>query len=379
MEKEEKVKILQDLIKIKSINGNEEEVAVYLQNLLKNHGIDSKLIQYAEGRSSLVAEIKSGSSSRVLGLTGHMDVVDIGNESLWTYPPFSATIDGDKLYGRGSTDMKSGLAAITIAMIELKEAETKFDGIIRLLATVGEEVGELGGRQLTELGFADDLSGLIIAEPTNYNLVYTHMGSINYSVVSAGKAAHSSQPQEGFNAINHLNEFITAVNVEMDKIAEEYPDAELGTTIHNVTVIRGGDQVNAIPGEASLEGNIRSVPNYGNDKIKAKLQEVVDKVNENHDYKLTLTIDEDKVAVQSDKNSILIQTIQSEFDTPLPVIGIAGTTDAAEFVKSKNKFDFVVFGPGVSNLPHQVNEYVEISNYLDMIDTYQNIAKKYLD
>ena len=69
MEKEEKVKILQDLIKIKSINGNEEEVAVYLQNLLKNHGIDSKLIQYAEGRSSLVAEIKSGSSSRVLGLT----------------------------------------------------------------------------------------------------------------------------------------------------------------------------------------------------------------------------------------------------------------------------------------------------------------------
>ena len=240
MEKEEKVKILQDLIKIKSINGNEEEVAVYLQNLLKNHGIDSKLIQYAEGRSSLVSEIKSGSSSRVLGLTGHMDVVDIGNESLWTYPPFSATIDGDKLYGRGSTDMKSGLAAITIAMIELKEAETKFDGIIRLLATVGEEVGELGGRQLTELGFADDLSGLIIAEPTNYNLVYTHMGSINYSVVSAGKAAHSSQPQEGFNAINHLNEFITAVNVEMDKISEEYPDAELGTTIHNVTVIRGG-------------------------------------------------------------------------------------------------------------------------------------------
>ncbi|MDT2726565.1 ArgE/DapE family deacylase [Lactococcus formosensis] len=343
MEKEEKVKILQDLIKIKSINGNEEEVATYLQNLLKNHGIDSKLIKYAEGRSSLVVEIKKGSSHRVLGLTGHMDVVDIGNEELWTYPPFSATIDGDKLYGRGSTDMKSGLAAITIAMIELKEADVNFDGTVRLLATVGEEVGELGGRQLTELGYADDLSGLIIAEPTNYNLVYTHMGSINYSVVSEGKAAHSSQPQEGFNAINHLNEFITAINAEMAQIAEEYPDSELGTTIHNITVIRGGDQVNAIPWEARLEGNIRSVPTYDNDK-----------------------------------NSTLIQTIQSEFETPLPVIGIAGTTDAAEFVKAKNKFDFVVFGPGVSTLPHQINEYVEISNYLDMIGTYQNIAKKYL-
>lgn len=366
------------MIKIKSINGNEEEVAIYLQNLLKNHGIDSKLIKYAEGRSSLVAEIKKGSSHRVLGLTGHMDVVDIGNEELWTYPPFSATIDGDKLYGRGSTDMKSGLAAITIAMIELKEADVNFDGTVRLLATVGEEVGELGGRKLTELGYADDLSGLIIAEPTNYNLVYTHMGSINYSVVSEGKAAHSSQPQEGFNAINHLNEFITAINAEMAQIAEEYPDSELGTTIHNITVIRGGDQVNAIPGEARLEGNIRSVPTYDNDKIKAKLQEVVDKVNVDYDYKLTLVIDEDKISVQSDKNSTLIQTIQSEFETPLPVIGIAGTTDAAEFVKAKNKFDFVVFGPGVSTLPHQINEYVEISNYLDMIGTYQNIAKKYL-
>ncbi|WP_459606257.1 M20/M25/M40 family metallo-hydrolase, partial [Enterobacter hormaechei] len=62
-----------------------------------------------------------------------MDVVDIGNEELWTYPPFSATIDGDKLYGRGSTDMKSGLAAITIAMIELKEADVNFDGTVRLL------------------------------------------------------------------------------------------------------------------------------------------------------------------------------------------------------------------------------------------------------
>lgn len=75
--------------------------------------------------------------------------------------------------------MKSGLAAMVIAMIELKESGKPFNGTVKLLATVGEEVGELGGEQLTKAGYVDDLDALIIGEPTNYSLMYTHMGSIN--------------------------------------------------------------------------------------------------------------------------------------------------------------------------------------------------------
>lgn len=181
MEKQEKIKLLQDVIRIKSVNGNEEEVAVYIQKLLKQHEIESELVPYAPGRSSLVATIKNG-SGKVLGLTGHMDVVDAGDAAEWMYPPFEAHIEGNKLYGRGSTDMKSGLMAMVIAMIELKEAGLPIDGTIKLLATVGEEVGELGAGDLTKKGYANDLDGLIIGEPSNYNLGYTHMGSINYEL-----------------------------------------------------------------------------------------------------------------------------------------------------------------------------------------------------
>lgn len=307
-----------------------------------------------------------------------MDVVDPGDASDWKYPPFSATIDGNKLYGRGSTDMKSGLMAMVIAMVELQEEQKEFSGTVKLLATVGEEVGELGAEQLTNLGYVDDLDGLIVGEPSNYSLVYTHMGSINYTVTSAGKEAHSSMPQEGYNALNHLIDFSYRINQKMNDISSKYVNKELGSTIHNITIMNGGKQVNSIPNFASLQGNIRSIPEFSNDDIIKVLQDTVDELNKNQPYKLTLTIDYNKLSVKTNKNSELIQSIQQQFDGPLPLIGISATTDTAEFVKSSNSFDFVVFGPGEPTLPHQVNEYVDIDNYLDMIDKYKQIILTYL-
>ncbi|QIK70728.1 ArgE/DapE family deacylase [Erysipelothrix sp. HDW6C] len=381
MEKQKKIEILQDVIRIESINGNEKAVALYLQKLLKDHGIESTLVDYAPDRSNLVATMKSG-EGKVLAYSGHMDVVDPGDASLWKYPPFDAHIEGNKMYGRGTTDMKSGLVAQVLAMIEMKEQGIPFKGTLKLLATVGEEVGELGAEQLTTEGYMDDVDGLIIGEPTNYILMYTHMGSINYTLTSKGKEAHSSMPQLGINAINHLNVFITRVNEAMDKVAADYNDATLGRTIHNVTVISGGNQVNSIPALATLQGNIRSLPEFDNDKVIALLQKVVDELNLEKDYNLTLAIDFNKIPVKADKDSSLINTVQGVSEKHdkgrLQLVGAAGTTDAAEFTKAKKAFDFVVFGPGVSTLAHQMNEYVEIDNYLEMIEIYKDIAASYL-
>lgn len=208
--------------------------------------------------------------------------------------------------------------------------------------------------------------------------MYTHMGSINYTVVSHGKEAHSSMPQEGYNAINHLNEFITRANEQMDALANDFQNSALGKTIHNVTVINGGNQVNSIPSQAQLQGNIRSIPEFPNDQIIDLLQKIVDELNEGTNYHLELTIDYNKIPVKANPDSSLIHHIQKQFKQPLPLVGAAATTDAAEFTKSAHSFDFVVFGPGVVNLPHQIDEYVEIDNYLDMIDTYQAIILSYL-
>lgn len=378
MERQRKIQILKDMVNINSTNGHEEQVANYLQKLLAEHGIESEKVQYDVDRASLVSEIGS-SDEKVLAFSGHMDVVDAGDVSKWKFPPFEATEHEGKLYGRGATDMKSGLAAMIIAMIELHEEKQKLNGKIRLLATVGEEVGELGAEQLTQKGYADDLDGLIIGEPSGHRIVYAHKGSINYTVKSTGKNAHSSMPEFGVNAIDNLLLFYNEVEKFVKSI--DATNEILGDFIHNVTVIDGGNQVNSIPEKAQLQGNIRSIPEMDNETVKQVLVKIINKLNKQENVNLELIFDYDKQPVFSDKNSDLVHIAKSVASDivkeEIPLLGISGTTDAAEFTKAKKAFPVIIFGPG-NETPHQVNENVPVENYLEMIDVYKRIAIEFL-
>ncbi|MBC1547773.1 ArgE/DapE family deacylase [Listeria sp. FSL L7-1435] len=378
MDRQKKLQILKDMVNINSTNGHEEQVANYLQKLLSEYGIESEKVQYDVDRASLVSEIGSG-DGKILAFSGHMDVVDAGDESKWKFPPFEATEHDGKIYGRGATDMKSGLAAMVIAMIELQEERQKLNGKIRLLATVGEEVGELGAEQLTQKGYADDLDGLIIGEPSGHQIVYAHKGSINYTVKSTGKNAHSSMPEYGVNAIDNLLLFYN----EVEKFAKSVDETNeiLGDFIHNVTVIDGGNQVNSIPEKAQLQGNIRSIPEMSNETVKQVLVKIINELNKQDNVKLELIFDYDKQPVFSDKNSELVNVAKRVagdiIKEEIPLLGISGTTDAAEFTKAKKSFPVIIFGPG-NETPHQVNENVSVENYLEMVDVYKRIAVEFL-
>ncbi|TYW25370.1 ArgE/DapE family deacylase [Listeria monocytogenes] len=378
MERERKIQILKDIVNIDSTNGHEEQVANYLQKLFAEYGIESEKVQYDVDRASLVSEIGSN-DGKVLAFSGHMDVVDAGDVSKWKFPPFEAAEHEGKIYGRGATDMKSGLAAMVIAMIELHEEKQKLNGKIRLLATVGEEVGELGAEQLTQKGYADDLDGLIIGEPSGHRIVYAHKGSINYTVKSTGKNAHSSMPEFGVNAIDNLLLFYNEVEKFVKSI--DATNEILGDFIHNVTVIDGGNQVNSIPEKALLQGNIRSIPEMDNETVKQVLVKIINKLNKQENVKLELIFDYDKQPVFSDKNSDLVHIAKSVASDivkeEIPLLGISGTTDAAEFTKAKKEFPVIIFGPG-NETPHQVNENVSIENYLEMVDVYKRIATEFL-
>ncbi|OER29504.1 ArgE/DapE family deacylase [Listeria monocytogenes] len=378
MERERKIQILKDIVNIDSTKGHEEQVANYLQKLFAEYGIESEKVQYDVDRASLVSEIGSN-DGKVLAFSGHMDVVDAGDVSKWKFPPFEAAEHEGKIYGRGATDMKSGLAAMIIAMIELHEEKQKLNGKIRLLATVGEEVGELGAEQLTQKGYADDLDGLIIGEPSGHRIVYAHKGSINYTVKSTGKNAHSSMPEFGVNAIDNLLLFYNEVEKFVKSI--DATNEILGDFIHNVTVIDGGNQVNSIPEKAQLQGNIRSIPEMDNETVKQVLVKIINKLNKQENVNLELIFDYDKQPVFSDKNSDLVhiaKRVASDIvKEEIPLLGISGTTDAAEFTKAKKAFPVIIFGPG-NETPHQVNENVPVENYLEMIDVYKRIAIEFL-
>ncbi|WP_239984606.1 M20/M25/M40 family metallo-hydrolase [Lentibacillus sediminis] len=203
MDKEQAKSFLKEIIQINSVNppGNETEVANKLKGLFDEHGIETELVEYDENRTNLIAHLKGKEEGPVLGLTGHMDVVPPG-EIDWEHDPFAADEADGKIYGRGASDMKSGLAACVLAMVALKEEGLPQKGEITLLATVGEEAGAVGARQLTEKGYADKLDALIVGEPTDNLIKNAHKGALWLQLITYGQTAHGSMPEYQLIVVN---------------------------------------------------------------------------------------------------------------------------------------------------------------------------------
>lgn len=379
MDEHKKIQILQHLIQINSVNGNEAAVADYIQQLFTAHGITAKQVPYTSGRSNLIAEIGDSTSDKVFSLAGHLDTVATGDPADWQFDPFAAHIEGNRLYGRGSADMKSGLAGMVITLLNLADHQDRLKGRLRFIGTVGEENGAMGSRMLTEQGLADDLSAMVIGEPTGGNIVYAHNGSLNYHVYSQGKGAHSSMPEKGINAVTNLAKYITAEATAFDDVPVS---PELGPLVHSVTVFNGGDQVNSIPAKAELQGNIRPIPEFDNAAVIQRLTDVVDCLNEEPDQHLTLHIDYSFKPIISQQDSPLVQLTKriadQEFsrDTQLQVIH--GATDASEFTKSANPFPVIVYGAGEWSEAHATDEYVDLDQFIHVQHVYQQLAQDFL-
>ncbi|MCL7587879.1 ArgE/DapE family deacylase [Staphylococcus aureus] len=397
----EKIQLLADIVELQTENNNEIDVCNYLTDLFDKYDIKSEILKVNEHRANIVAEI--GNGSPILALSGHMDVVDAGNQDNWSYPPFQLTEKDGKLYGRGTTDMKGGLMALVVSLIELKEQNELPHGTIRLLATAGEEKEQEGAKLLADKGYLDDVDSLIIAEPTGSGIYYAHKGSMSCKVTATGKAVHSSVPFIGDNAIDTLLEFYNLFKEKYSELKQQDTKHELdvapmfksliGKEISEedanyasgltavCSIINGGKQFNSVPDEASLEFNVRPVPEYDNDFIESFFQNIINDVDSN---KLSLDIPSNHRPVTSDKNSKLITTIKDvassyvEQDEIL-VSALVGATDASSFLgDNKDNVDLAIFGPGNPLMAHQIDEYIEKDMYLKYIDIFKEASIQYL-
>ncbi|HHW6678567.1 TPA: ArgE/DapE family deacylase [Staphylococcus aureus] len=397
----EKIQLLADIVELQTENNNEIDVCNYLTDLFDKYDIKSEILKVNEHRANIVAEI--GNGSPILALSGHMDVVDAGNQDNWSYPPFQLTEKDGKLYGRGTTDMKGGLMALVVSLIELKEQNELPHGTIRLLATAGEEKEQEGAKLLADKGYLDDVDGLIIAEPTGSGIYYAHKGSMSCKVTATGKAVHSSVPFIGDNAIDTLLEFYNLFKEKYSELKQQDTKHELdvapmfksliGKEISEedanyasgltavCSIINGGKQFNSVPDEASLEFNVRPVPEYDNDFIESFFQNIINDVDSN---KLSLDIPSNHRPVTSDKNSKLITTIKDVASSYVEqdeifVSALVGATDASSFLgDNKDNVDLAIFGPGNPLMAHQIAEYIEKDMYLKYIDIFKEASIQYL-
>ena len=376
------LKILQELIQIPSVNDGEEEVANYIAGLFKDYeNIETQIVNSYPGRDNILVKLKGTRPGKIFAVSGHLDVVETGDG--WTHPPFEGVIEGNKMYGRGTCDMKAGVAAALAMMLDLADEGADFAGEIWFIGTVGEEVGMQGALDLVEGGYLDEVDGIVIPEPTKRDggnqAIFASKGSIMYTIHGEGKAAHSSMPELGINAIMTAAEFIQNTQKQFDEITNnpDYHNDELGATLNVFSVIEGGRQFNSVPDHVVMKGNARTVPEYDSARAVKLLQAAVDKNNENPDN-ATLTLELNQVldAAEAKKDTALIRALkEAGKDKNIQVRPLIGTCELSRYIHLPQDVDLVVYGPGLTKMAHKIDEYIEIDEYEDTIRIFKDMAK----
>lgn len=400
---EEKIQFLHDLVAIDSVNGKEKEVAEYIQKFLNQYDISSEIIDLGDGRADLIANY--GSGKPVIGISGHMDVVAAGDVKDWDFDPFKLTEHEGKLYGRGAVDMKGGVAAFVFALIQIKEENLLEKGSIRLMLTAAEESVQTGSAHFHQNNYMDDVDALIIGEPTGNVINTANKGSMNFTIHSKGRAAHSSIPRVGRNAITPLLKFVLRIEeamedaiknvefssfdfsdvivnfggVEGDEEGNKVLNEFLRSTFLTNSMFTGGIQINSVPDVASASFNVRTVNEFDNEKVKALFNKVLEEFND-ADFNLEMSLDLAPAITTGENDFVELAHKLGEdiIGREFKVGPTTGVTDASNLLLSKDEdFKFVIMGPGQTSLAHQVNEYVSKDDYLNYIDLYVQLITQY--
>ncbi len=348
--------------------------AEILRSHLQNHGIDTELTCWDETRANIVAHIKSTGRKPALLFACHLDVVPPG-QGRWQHPPFSATEEDGRIFGRGSADMKGSIAALVTAVEQIVDSSAKLYGDIIFAAVAGEETDSCGIKRFIK-DYEDKLpplAGIIIAEPTNFEVINAHRGLLWLEVSTKGKTAHGSTPHLGVNAINSMRLFLD--EFENLDFPEERHDL-LGGCSMSVNTISGGKAVNVVPDLCSVKIDMRTIPNQNHADITKKFYSIFDRLKKTRpDFDAEVKTIRDVEALETDSNCDFVRGFCS-------VVGCQKTTTAGfctdgPFLAGLGA-PVIIFGPGRSELAHKPDEYVEIADLDRAIEKYTSILKDFL-
>jgi succinyl-diaminopimelate desuccinylase len=360
------VSLTRSLLRFDTINppGRERDCARFAGAMLEEWGYKVEYHEYADSRTSVIARAGASDRKAPLCLTGHLDVVPLGARE-WSKDPFSGETDGDKLYGRGASDMKAGVAAILLAARGYANKLSGTPGVVIVL-TAAEEGGCVGSAQLAKTQLLGRAGAMIVGEPTsNYPLV-GHKGSIKFHARFKGVSAHGSMPELGVNAIYKAGKALAALE-HFDFAAKSHPI--MGKPTLNVGTIEGGVTVNAVADSAKVGVDIRTVPGMDHDEVLRRIR---------------AAIPEAELDVFSNLKPVWTapeqEWIQRVFEICKPYVGeqpAARTapymTDAANLLKVYAAAPTVVLGPGEAAMAHQTDEYASQERTRQAVAIYESL------
>lgn len=367
----EVITLTRELIALDTVNppGNEAVAAKRVGNLLAENGFDVDYVPYGENRLHVVAQKEGRGAGPPVVFTGHFDTVPLGAKQ-WKTSPFGGEIKDGKIYGRGSTDMKGGLAAMVIAAIRAFEEGNPGAGV-RLVLTAGEETGCQGAKQLVstykKLGHA---AGIIVGEPTANIPAIGHKGGLYLNLSAKGKTAHSSMPHLGDNAIYKVA--CAILKAESFDFREE-KDPLLGFSTLNVGKMQGGINLNSVPDHAEFTIDARTTANTNHKKLLERLKK---ELGEEVAFEVLVDLQavstsESEPFVQSVYAACGVQPGEAGYPKSLPYL-----TDGALLQPAYGNAPTVILGPGQPEMAHQTDEFCYTENIKKAVEIYKNIILK---
>lgn len=351
-----------------------EDVKAYCEQL----GLSVDLtFNEAKNKANLFVTVPAGANAddvnHGLVLSGHTDVVPVDGQD-WTSEPFTATIRGDKLYGRGACDMKGFIAcALTMLPQAVKLSNAgQLRRPLHLALSFDEEIGCLGAplilADLKARGITPDYC--IVGEPTNMAMVVAHKGIAVYRCRVHGKSAHSSLIAQGVNAISYASRLVGYVDTLAEELSTRNGALEDGDEIFTVPystlsvgTIHGGTATNIVPNLCEFTFDYRNLPHMTQDDVLEPIQAKIAELNAQMQARAPETgielMQEESVPAMTDNDSAELQSLIAALTGDDERHKVAYATEGGQFTNAG--IPTIICGPGSIEQAHKADEYVELN------------------
>lgn len=356
------VDLLARLVAIDSVNptlapggAGEAEIAAFVRDWLVDLGAEVHWLEATPGRPSVVGRFAGSGGGRSLLLDGHVDTVGVEGMA----EPFSARVDGNRLFGRGSYDMKGGVAAMLVAAA--RAAASGLAGDVLVACVADEEVASLGTAEVAASFRAD---GAIVTEPTALELVVAHKGFVWAEIELAGRAAHGSRPDLGVDAIAHAGRVLAGVERLGEELARGPSHPLLGSASVHASTIEGGDGWSLYPARCRLRLEWRTLPGEGPVGVEARLRSLLAELSAaDPRFAATLRMDLAREPHEVDPGHELAATVRraavAATGREPATTGVAYWADAA--LLGAAGIPTVMFGPDGAGA-HEAEEWADLAS-----------------
>jgi acetylornithine deacetylase len=369
--------LLSDLVSINSINpdlvpgsSGEAEISHYIADWLKLADLEVELVESVSERPNVVGIARGTGGGKTLLLNGHIDTVGVAGMPDAHQP----RIENDRLYGRGSYDMKGGLAACMLAIAAARKQQLRGDVIFT--AVIDEEYASVGTMELAKHLHAD---GAIVAEFTELQLILAHRGFVWLEVETIGRAAHGSRPDLGVDAIVKMGKVLTEMEKFDLKLRSNPTHPLLGSGSLHASRIHGGQELSSYPERCLLSVERRTLPSEPPESVEAEFLEIVDELQSSDtSFQAVVRRGIDRSPLETPEDAEIVKAIQSAALKVLnhspQIAGVQFWTDAA--LLSAAGIPSVLFGPSGSGA-HAVEEWVDLASVKTCAEIYLETAMNF--